>query len=141
MRREWIEMSSGVLLLVCTLSSPSMRREWIEIFLFTENSPFVASLPPCGGSGLKYDGRNSETSKSLSPSMRREWIEMSTSCFFSASYIRLPPCGGSGLKFGTKCRPWLVVRLPPCGGSGLKLLFSRGRDKLAEVSLHAEGVD
>ena len=52
MRREWIEM-----ILFCILSirymSPSMRREWIEMILFCILS-------------IRY----------MSPSMRREWIEI-----------------------------------------------------------------
>ena len=36
-----------------------------------------ASLPPCGGSGLKYGTRHKDRALSLSPSMRREWIEIS----------------------------------------------------------------
>ena len=81
MRREWIEISrligvggsveglppcggSGLkfLFLVCCIplrTSPSMRREWIEIFL---------------GSGLFPN--------LWSPSMRREWIEIN--CFSAA---------------------------------------------------------
>ena len=34
--------------------SPSMRREWIEIMLLTNQQAVHQSLPPCGGSGLKY---------------------------------------------------------------------------------------
>ena len=32
MRREWIEMSARKSLIGSWLESPSMRREWIEIF-------------------------------------------------------------------------------------------------------------
>ena len=36
------------------IESPSMRREWIEMpWLYTQDSE-AESLPPCGGSGLKY---------------------------------------------------------------------------------------
>ena len=54
MRREWIEMSSRIVS-AFSLPSPSMRREWIEI---------QHSIP--------------RTIISMSPSMRREWIEMQT---------------------------------------------------------------
>ena len=55
MRREWIEMPevSDHQCRHCT--SPSMRREWIEILVLI--ALIVAAM---------------------SPSMRREWIEMST---------------------------------------------------------------
>ena len=54
-----------------------MRREWIEI---GEQPQFVSqrhqSLPPCGGSGLKYHGSAKNNLGIRSPSMRREWIEI-----------------------------------------------------------------
>ena len=53
MRREWIEIEipkSKSAILV----SPSMRREWIEILLTMYAKKRIISLPPCGGSGLKY---------------------------------------------------------------------------------------
>ena len=53
MRREWIEIIWLTVALVTPRSSPSMRREWIEIACAV-------------GTG----------SDSGSPSMRREWIEM-----------------------------------------------------------------
>ena len=31
-----------------------MRREWIEIILYAVNLLPLHSLPPCGGSGLKF---------------------------------------------------------------------------------------
>ncbi len=57
--------------------SPSMRREWIEIFWVIVAQEKAPGLPPCGGSGLKCRVRAPETNVSLSPSMRREWIEIS----------------------------------------------------------------
>ena len=55
--------------------SPSMRREWIEIYLTGNAKP-----------------------EEVSPSMRREWIEIVTQLGMSETYDSLPPCGGSGLK-------------------------------------------
>ncbi len=52
MRREWIEMHLGKRS-VLRLRSPSMRREWIEMFTPSPGKSIAASLPPCGGSGLK----------------------------------------------------------------------------------------
>ena len=52
MRREWIEMTLWRQLDL-TKSSPSMRREWIEIVSLASFTIASASLPPCGGSGLK----------------------------------------------------------------------------------------
>ena len=53
MRREWIEMENrfGV---SCVRMSPSMRREWIEIKFGNQDRNTWISLPPCGGSGLKF---------------------------------------------------------------------------------------
>ena len=74
MRREWIEMQSR-LNYKGVGRSPSMRREWIEISMTPLQKHCSESLPPCGGSGLKY--------------------AVATK---TASFCRLPPCGGSGLK-------------------------------------------
>ena len=35
--------------------SPSVWREWIEIIVDTAEVTTWYRLPPCGGSGLKYD--------------------------------------------------------------------------------------
>ena len=35
-------------------ASPSMRREWIEMVCRISESVRPGSLPPCGGSGLKF---------------------------------------------------------------------------------------
>ena len=61
-----------------TTTSPSMRREWIEMI-----------------NCLKWFGVK------WSPSMRREWIEISHISEIFWTMSRLPPCGGSGLKFQT----------------------------------------
>ena len=53
MRREWIEMVEGNGGTTVSLESPSMRREWIEILTKTEMLISLSGLPPCGGSGLK----------------------------------------------------------------------------------------
>ena len=59
----------------------------------------IKSLPPCGGSGLKYDFEYDGIRLSESPSVWREWIEMSTVFSSVLLFSRLPPCGGSGLKY------------------------------------------
>ena len=100
MRREWIEMTH-LFPLPGALLSPSMRREWIEMCYNNNKEGGDESLPPCGGSGLKF-------------------IFFAPRCRLSPG---LPPCGGSGLKYhfsryfqSFKNTP----SLPPCGGSGLK---------------------
>ena len=57
-------------------SSPSTRREWIEIQ--SAYPAFVAldGLPPHGGSGLKWQPALSGLPAPRSPSTRREWIEI-----------------------------------------------------------------
>ena len=37
----------------------------------------VRSLPPCGGSGLKYMKHIGDIEQNMSPSVWREWIEIS----------------------------------------------------------------
>ena len=129
--------------------SPSMRREWIEISNEHDLHQTANSLPPCGGSGLKYLSGYLRGRRQQSPSMRREWIEM------SRCLRRLPPaCPSPSMRrewiemFFTgqnKCFPqlspsmrrewieifWVIVAqekapgLPPCGGSGLKFQILR----------------
>ncbi len=126
----------------CGYWSPSMRREWIEIFpdrpgaatqrslppcggsglksvLVNVIAPSVG-LPPCGGSGLKFESVEISCLSVESPSMRREWIEMTNGVDGAGEKIGLPPCGGSGLKCLTQQQQNYVFGLPPCGGSGLK---------------------
>ena len=81
------------------LSSPSARREWIEITIYGININDLSGLPPHGGSGLKFAGLLLRTLDSSSPSARREWIEIKDSKSVTNSHTSLPPHGGSGLKF------------------------------------------
>ena len=75
-RREWIEM-----LRVGTAyrngTSPSIRREWIEIIKPDASPSSSIGLPPCGGSGLKFDAADKSVDQIASPSVWREWIEIS----------------------------------------------------------------
>ena len=102
------------------LLSPSMRREWIEMYSLHGYSRDRSGLPPCGGSGLKYLHGGPFRSVCRSPSMRREWIEIVITGLCLVVVPCLPPCGGSGLKSLTGCGCTSCLRLPPCGGSGLK---------------------
>ena len=76
MRREWIEMVVVTCVITVISMSPSMRREWIEISNEHDLHQTAKSLPPCGGSGLKYLSGYLRGRRQQSPSMRREWIEM-----------------------------------------------------------------
>ena len=60
------------------MTSPSMRRVWIEI------------------KAVKKDSRPALKS----PSMRRVWIEIRIRRFRAGTPWGHPPCGGCGLKFG-----------------------------------------
>ena len=80
MRREWIEMATGCRMRMKMLWSPSMRREWIEIPHGLLLHVLPACLPPCGGSGLKFPRLLLGLRSIQSPSMRREWIEMLSRC-------------------------------------------------------------
>ena len=75
MRREWIEIPVSAAMSTAWNTSPSMRREWIEISHSTPIAIFKHRLPPCGGSGLKFETK-----------------------YIIVNVFRLPPCGGSGLK-------------------------------------------
>ena len=55
MRREWIEILWCAIGNIAPVVSPSMRREWIEITCSSTKHGTFAGLPPCGGSGLKFN--------------------------------------------------------------------------------------
>ena len=96
-RREWIEMLLRTTCGMCQ-KSPSTRREWIEMPVASPTAQKCWSLPPHGGSGLKYIRDYRDRSQKglpphggsglkyrrlrhsrqqiVSPSTRREWIEM-----------------------------------------------------------------
>ena len=53
-RREWIEIEDQGVKQTKASRSPSTRREWIEIDNVSDFYDNVMSLPPHGGSGLKF---------------------------------------------------------------------------------------
>ena len=122
MRREWIEIP--FVRRNCEHEwSPSMRREWIEITNRTDSDSGTQCLPPCGGSGLKWNCVHQKAHSTSSPSMRREWIE-------------IPPVGvpDKSITSPSMRREWIEIWkypilwfsdwcLPPCGGSGLKYYY------------------
>ena len=118
MRREWIEIF-WTYTTISPNASPSMRREWIEI-LPSHLSRSAAVSPSMRREWIEMVRRYVVIQAAcLSPSMRREWIEMTTLARSCVGTCGLPPCGGSGLKFGKSTK--MLLRC--C------------------VSLHAEGVD
>ena len=76
MRREWIEITNWRIMGAGDKRSPSMRREWIEIISHSVSPFSFLCLPPCGGSGLKFEHFHLICVPVVSPSMRREWIEI-----------------------------------------------------------------
>ena len=100
------------------------------------------SLPPHGGSGLKFCHFYLQSQCARSPSTRREWIEITRASIIwgkasspstrrewieirhvlGAPALRqcLPPHGGSGLKCPACGFSGRGTCLPPHGGSGLK---------------------
>ena len=83
-RREWIEMRCTKVKIEQGHKSPSIRREWIEIQHQLVNYNENASLPPYGGSGLKFQHGERGENCDVSPSIRREWIEIRSN--FNVSY-------------------------------------------------------
>ena len=100
-------------------TSPSTRREWIEIDIAKVVKGICGRLPPHGGSGLKffYAGMK-RMPKNKSPSTRREWIEITDSTQLDSD----------GMSPSTR-REWIEMAHRAAG-----ILFS-------PVSLHTEGVD
>ena len=117
MRREWIEMS-GMKIIPASMKSPSMRREWIEIWDSYADKHCL-----------------------LSPSMRREWIEMQSECVPCHQMSSLPPCGGSGLKCSLPSVPTTMAWSPSMRREWIEMCHRHGSDLRHSVSLHAEGVD
>ena len=95
-----------------------MRREWIEILMFTKYTLTCVSLPPCGGSGLKCSLCTHAAGGFASPSMRREWIEIQRTLYHTAT-VWSP----------SMRREWIEI------ADFAKDAFEN------MVSLHAEGVD
>ena len=95
-----------------------MRREWIEISGKAKKLYSPLSLPPCGGSGLKYPKRSRNDATGRSPSMRREWIEIQRTLYHTAT-VWSP----------SMRRGWIEI------ADFAKDAFEN------MVSLHAEGVD
>ena len=73
---------------------------------------WICSLPPHGGSGLKYDIVRVEVLYPGSPSTRREWIEMAHTALHKRPFSGLPPHGGSGLKSGSHPLPCRATLSP-----------------------------
>ena len=98
--------------------SPSVWREWIEIDWAAAGYVSRASLPPCGGSGLKsysfdrYDGN-----------------------------AGLPPCGGSGLKSPDCVLGGYCGTSPSVWREWIKMCYNNNKGGGDEVSLRVEGVD
>ena len=121
MRREWIEMVVVTCVITVISMSPSMRREWIEISNEHDLHQTANSLPPCGGSGLKYLSGYLRGRRQQSPSMRREWIEMPVEYTKYIKAALSPSMRREWIEIF-----WVIVAqekapgLPPCGGSGLK---------------------
>ena len=113
-------------------------------------------LPPCGGSGLKYEKNTSNLKYNLSPSVWREWIEIRISCNSRCTSQSSPSVWREWIEM--QClsesrqdacrspsvwREWIEIRkqkairivqsrLPPCGGSGLKFLTDQVGIKFPE---------
>ena len=124
------------------LESPSMRREWIEIFIVGIGNRLSIRLPPCGGSGLKYRKCRIYDTADTSPSMRREWIEIAAASQVWNSSRGLPPCGGSGLKYLLRLRHTEPDQWSPSmRREWIEMYRRRCCQSCFCVSLHAEGVD
>ena len=122
------------------LVSPSVWREWIEIFPFPDNET-VSESPSVWREWIEIPPKRESSPSQMSPSVWREWIEISSGEELKGSVFCLPPCGGSGLKCLTALsgqfravspsvwREWIEI---PCPYRGTLLRF---------VSLRVEGVD
>ena len=120
MRREWIEIFHLVYTGHFFNTSPSMRREWIEMPSSIIVLYFTMPSPSMRREWIEIQCLCVKTERSKSPSMRREWIEIDFVDKINLSFSSLPPCGGSGLKSPRMYTLFQQHSLPPCGGSGLK---------------------
>ena len=60
--------------------SPSTRRVWIEMSVYSLHNTTCKSHPPHGGCGLKFTETLQKFTGDLSPSTRRVWIEICRMC-------------------------------------------------------------
>ena len=140
MRREWIEMSSVGVSTGFSSPSPSMRREWIEIILRRIRCRNCRCLPPCGGSGLKFQhGKRGENCDGLPP-CGGSGLKSNCGSFCEIS-LRLPPCGGSGLKWNTTKETGVPNESPSMRREWIEISIRFSGFVYQLVSLHAEGVD
>ena len=77
MRREWIEIRKQKAIRIVQSRLPPCGGSGLKLDVPTDNVRVSSRLPPCGGSGLKYFVLSKTLNCLMSPSMRREWIEMS----------------------------------------------------------------
>ena len=87
MGREWIEIERESADAAYIALSPSLGREWIEIRGTKILDKSLYSLPPWGGSGLKFPRLLLLLGLCVSPSLGREWIEIRGTSFSPRSYL------------------------------------------------------
>ena len=101
----------------------------------------MGSLPPWGGSGLKYFVCYAKLYHNWSPSLGREWIEIFYFHLIKRA-IRSPSLGREWIEIIADVFPKESFdRLPPWGGSGLKCTYTHQICAKNIVSLLGEGVD
>ena len=100
------------------------------------------SLPPWGGSGLKYDDliTNFNAAHSLPP-WGGSGLKYTSRMTHRPRSPCLPPWGGSGLKWFWQRDPMFVVKSPSLGREWIEIRFGAGHKTQPQVSLLGEGVD
>ena len=75
-RREWIEMAAVKVSYPGGCQSPSTRREWIEIGRFRLSDATYDGSPSTRREWIEMSSPSVSAHLLMSPSTRREWIEM-----------------------------------------------------------------
>ena len=140
MRREWIEIKTLLLVWTIGASLPPCGGSGLKYKKVTKLC-ILLRLPPCGGSGLKYAvRRGSDLAEHRSPSMRREWLEMVlvlSTAFFTAS----PSMRREWIEIQRSLKAPKTIASPSMRREWIEIFVRIPIRRTTMVSLHAEGVD
>ena len=92
-RREWIEIGICDIIMLDKYMSPSPRREWIEIYVKAGTIDTSDTSPSPRREWIEIGIQQATLEANMSPSPRREWIEMLHGLLISAAEAAVSlPC-------------------------------------------------
>ena len=140
-RREWIEMFQGHELDKEHLGLPPYGGSGLKWRCVARTIRAVSGLPPYGGSGLKFTLHSILTITAWSPSIRREWIEMHR-CYAIIARDASPSIRREWIEIPDfHSRNTEDASSPSIRREWIEILVSTLPLNRVKVSLHTEGVD